>query len=95
MACLAANEVYRQINDLNSESTHLDEGIATVVKEIGERQRGHDLVMKVNPFDILDRPQLPGRPTEPDPLLIVLFSVFAGVGLGLELQTPDALEPCA
>ena len=78
-------EVYRQVDEYESEKTHLDEYIQTVIVQIGERKHAHDLVMKANPFDILDRPMRPGRPTEPDPILIVLFSVFAGLGLGLGL----------
>ena len=78
-------EVYRQIDELESEKQHLDEYISTVMDELGTRKHAHDMLMKANPFDIIDRPMKPGRPTEPDPLLIVLFSVFAGLGVGLGL----------
>ena len=38
-----------------------------------------------NPFEVLEKVHLPTNPTEPNPLLIVIFSVFAGVGIGLGL----------
>jgi capsular polysaccharide biosynthesis protein len=35
-----------------------------------------------DPFEITERVTKPNRPTEPDPLLITLFALFAGLGLG-------------
>jgi uncharacterized protein involved in exopolysaccharide biosynthesis len=38
-----------------------------------------------NPFDILEEPTQPTRPTDPDPVLIIIFAIFAGTAVGLGL----------
>ncbi|MFT5051331.1 MAG: capsular polysaccharide biosynthesis protein [Chlamydiales bacterium] len=38
-----------------------------------------------DPFEVLSKVNLPTKPTEPNPLLIVAFSLFLGLGLGLGL----------
>ena len=38
-----------------------------------------------NPFDILEAPTQPTRPTDPDPVLIIIFAIFAGTAVGLGL----------
>ncbi|MDP6370669.1 MAG: hypothetical protein QF615_13755, partial [Planctomycetota bacterium] len=38
-----------------------------------------------DPFEITERVAKPNRPTEPDPLLITLFALFMGLGLGSSL----------
>ena len=80
-------EAERRIRALEEEKGDVNAGLEELNREIAKSRMAQDLRQSPagNPFEVLDSPRRPNRPTEPDPLLIVLFSLFAGLGLGLGL----------
>jgi hypothetical protein len=82
-------DAQRRIALLEQDKIDINVALGTLSEKIASEQQIHDLRQSPagNPFEVLDPPRRPSRPTDPDPLLIVLFSLVAGLGLGLGLAT--------
>jgi uncharacterized protein involved in exopolysaccharide biosynthesis len=84
-------DVYQSIADLEAERRRANEILTATQTAYHQVQQEYAFLNgpSGNPFDILDEVNLPNKPTEPDPLLIVIFSILAGlaVGLGLAVLT--------
>jgi len=81
----AVQDAYARIHGLEAERALVDLRLDQLVPQITAKEA---LLMKLegpagNPFGILEEPEMPDVPTEPDPLVIVLFSIVLGLGIGL------------
>lgn len=79
--------IYQELADLHNERQRLNENLTRVEDDYQQMSVVIDEMMTAagDPFILLDPPKVPTRPTEPSPILIVMFAVFAGAGLGLGL----------
>ncbi|MCP3920331.1 MAG: hypothetical protein GY711_32800 [bacterium] len=91
---VAAREKARQLNDIVEKIYKLaDERsrVSTALEKLENEYQSRLAHMaglesaSSNPFEVLEPVTQPTNPTEPNPVLIVLFSVFAGLALGLAL----------
>lgn len=80
-------DVYQALANLNNERDRTNENLIELENRVNtEKSEIRELMSAAgDPFTVLEDPGLPTRPTEPDPLLIVLFSIVAGLALGLGL----------
>jgi protein tyrosine kinase modulator len=76
--------VYQQLEVLSAERVRINENLITVGEHHNDMRRDRDRSMSSagDPFTVLDEPKLPVRPTKPDPLIIIVFSVLASLALG-------------
>lgn len=78
-------DVYARIRTLEAQ---LDTVNATLQRIDGDYQKKKQTVDWIegpggDPFEVLEKVHLPTEPSEPNPILIIIFSVFAGLGVGL------------
>ncbi len=84
--------VYQQLETLMGERDRLHQNLIEVGKAHNAMRREIDLLTSAagNPFSILDEPKMPVRPTQPDPVLIIigtlLISLMLGFGLALATE---------
>ncbi len=81
------NDVYGQIDELQARLSTINTTLMDVDRNYHNAQRAVEWVKGPggNPFDVLSEVNLPTRPTEPNPILIVLISIFLGLSMGLGL----------
>lgn len=79
--------VYQELETLNAERHRKQELLTEIEADYNEMRREMDILESSagNPFTILDEAKMPVNPTQPNPWLIVAFSVMASLGLGLGL----------
>lgn len=79
--------VYQELDRLMSERERLHENLITIGEDHNAMRREMEIMRSSagNPFTVKEDPKLPVRPTRPDPILIVVFSVLAGLAVGLGL----------
>jgi len=84
--------VYQQLETLMSERLRLHENLIVVGEDHNAMRREIDILTSSsgNPFTILDEPKMPVRPTQPDPIIIIvatcLVSLLLGFGLSLLVE---------
>lgn len=85
-------EESRQLQEVHSKIATMASDVMRINDELGavdeEFLKQKQVIAYVdgpggNPFDVLDKPVPPASPTEPNPLLYIIFSVFMGLGGGL------------
>lgn len=79
--------VYEQLSVLGTRAANLRQSLASTEARLTTKTQ--DLAMiegpLANPFSITEEVIPPSKPTEPDPKIIVAFSIVAGLALGLAL----------
>lgn len=89
--------VYQLLARLENERERVNESLMTDAANLQDMRIELDLANSKSgdPFDILDPVNLPSRATEPNPVLISVFSILLGLalGLGLALMT-EYSKPC-
>ena len=84
--------VYQQLETLMGERQRLHENLIVVGEDHNAMRRQIDILTSAagNPFMILDEPKMPVRPTQPDPILIIvatcLVSLLLGTGLSILVE---------
>lgn len=84
---LELQDVYSHIRTLESRLDRVNEQLKQVDSSFQQKKATVAWIQGPggDPFEILEKVHLPTTPTEPNPALIVIFSIFAGVGIGLGL----------
>jgi len=79
--------VYQNLEALEDERDRLNEQLTDFGLDLQDMRIELDLTETTagDPFVIVDPVERPTRPTEPDPVLITVFSILLGAGLGLGL----------
>jgi uncharacterized protein involved in exopolysaccharide biosynthesis len=80
-------DAYVDLNFMVNERERINEVLGGVDKDLQTAKNQRDVLdgPAGNPFDVLEEPTQPTVPTDPNPILIILFSVFAGTAVGLGL----------
>lgn len=81
------HEVYRDLKDLNLTIGILEEQLTRVTEAYDQTKKHVQMISgpEGSPFMTTEEVVPPRKPSEPNPWLIVAFSVFAGIGLGVGL----------
>ncbi|MFN0008289.1 MAG: hypothetical protein ACKVXR_10300 [Planctomycetota bacterium] len=81
------NDVYKEVRQREEKIGRLRAELLAVDKEYQSRVQQVELSEgpRGNPFATLEEINVPPKPTEPNPLILVAFSVVAGLGLGVGL----------
>jgi capsular polysaccharide biosynthesis protein len=79
--------VYKDIRQHEEKIGRLKSDLTDVDRKYQDRVQQVELSLgpRGNPFAILEEVNVPPKPTEPNPLLLVAFSIVAGLGLGVGL----------
>ncbi|MDA1266501.1 MAG: hypothetical protein O2816_15585 [Planctomycetota bacterium] len=79
--------VYQHLQTLMGERSRLHANLIEIGGAHNNMRREIDILKSSagNPFTVLDEPKMPVRPTQPDPVLIIVFSIFASLALGFGL----------
>jgi len=77
--------VYQQLDTLDAQRERVHENLIVVGEDHNAMKREIDILTSAagNPFTVLDEPKMPVRPTQPDPLLIILACLLGSLALGL------------
>ena len=80
-------DVYAQIETLESDVRQFDVELETNSAQLAKQAANYQWMQGPggNPFEVLEETQMPQEPSEPSPVLIVLFSLFIGLAIGLGL----------
>jgi capsular polysaccharide biosynthesis protein len=81
------HEVYKDVRQREERIARLRADLADVERKYQDRVQQVELSQgpRGNPFAILEEINVPPKPTEPNPMLLVAFSIVAGLGLGVGL----------
>lgn len=81
------NDVYKEVRQREEKIGRLRAELLAVDKEYQSRVQQVELAEgpRGNPFATLEEINVPPKPTEPNPLILVAFSIVAGLGLGVGL----------
>jgi len=82
---LRLTQSYNEFDVLTDKTNIVKATLEEIRLELEQKRLRRDVIYGAagNPFQIIQEVQPPLRPTEPDPILIVLFSVVLGLGVGL------------
>ncbi len=82
---LRLTQSYNEFDVLTDKTNIVKATLEEIRLELEQKRLRRDVIYGAagNPFQIIQEVQPPLRPTEPDPILIVLFSVVLGLGIGL------------
>lgn len=77
--------VYQELESLMAQRERVHENLIVVGEDHNAMKREIDILTSAagNPFTVLDEPKMPVRPTQPDPLLIILAALLGSLALGL------------
>jgi polysaccharide biosynthesis transport protein len=78
------NEAYREDREYSARIATIEEARKQVEIELVHKKQRRDVVYGAsgNPFQVTQEVEEPGTPTEPDPLLIIAFSLVLGLAIG-------------
>lgn len=81
------NEAYREDREHSARIKTIELAMQEVEVDLVRKKQRRDVVYGAsgNPFQITQEVEEPGSPTEPDPILIIAFSLVLGLGLGFGL----------
>lgn len=81
----ARTDDYSDLMELAAQKARTERDLFQRTAELAEKKAALALMVDAwdQPFEIVMEPRAPSEPTEPNPMLIVIFAAMAGIALGL------------